>query len=110
MEKEEIDAIQNQLNNDITKHTSVILVVAFFSCQVTLMIILVLSYKISMSISKPLTSLIKIADVINDNATEKNIINNLDDDIKNLPEVLFLKDLEIIFIGRISIERVGSGF
>ena len=42
-----------------------------------------------MSISKPLTSLIKIADIINDNATEKNFISNLDEDLKHLPEVQF---------------------
>ena len=65
-----------------------------------------------MSISKPLTSLIKIADVINDNATEKNFISNLDEDLKNLPEVLFFNFflfIEISFLGRIPIKRTCEG-
>lgn len=89
VEKEEIDEIQIKIQGNITKQTNVVFVIAFLLCMVTLSVILILSYSISMSISKPLTRLIKIADIINDNATEKNFISNLDEDLKNLPEVLF---------------------
>lgn len=56
-------------------------------CVITLSVVLMISYSLSMGISKPLTGLIRVANVINDNATEKNIIGHLDEDIKNLPEV-----------------------
>lgn len=97
MEKEEIEEIQKKIQGNITKQTNVVFFIAFFLCMVTLSVILILSYSISMSISKPLTRLIKIADIINDNATEKNFISNLDEDLKNLPEVLFFNFFIYLF-------------
>ena len=50
-----------------------------------IMLILSLCYYVSMTISRPLRKLIQIASLINNNATEKNFIKSIQN---NLPDVI----------------------
>lgn len=45
-------------------------------------------YKVTVSVTRPLKGLIKFANIINNNATEKNFLADTEREIDNLPEVV----------------------
>lgn len=84
-----METTKKDFQQTIDHQTSAIQVLTLFFCTITLAVIIVVSYTISMKISKPLTSLIKVSEFINRNASEKNLVNNLEEYIRDLPEVIF---------------------
>ena len=70
------------------RHTTLIMVLGFFICSLTMSCVLVLCYKVCMSISKPLKIMINAANIINNNATDKNLIMNIEEDLNEIPKVI----------------------
>ena len=56
-------------------------------CIITLSAVVIFTFKVTMSLSKPLKKLIKFANVINNNGSEKKFLKEMRDEITNLPEV-----------------------
>ena len=56
-------------------------------CSFTLIGVILCVYSVTMTIAKPLKKLIKFANIINSNATEKNFLSDTQKEIANLPEV-----------------------
>ena len=87
VKKAEIESIQNIASQNIKKQTNVILVLGMFCCTLTAAIVVVICYHVTMSISKPLKNVIRVADFINDNAGNKEAISKIISDVGGLPEV-----------------------
>lgn len=71
------------------KNIGTIIFLALIFCSFTIGFVIVLSFKVTMTISKPLKAMIRIADLVNNRITEEHVLNEVREEIKNLPEVCF---------------------
>ena len=87
MEKKEIEWIQDHLKVVMNNHSNVISFLALLFCTITIGLVIIFSFKVTMTISKPLKKLIKVADIINNKITEEKALQEIRDEIQDLPEV-----------------------
>lgn len=85
--KSEIESIQTNLQNIMIDNRNVIIYLALLFCSLTIAAVVIFSFKVTMSISKPLKKLINAADLVNDKITEQRVLENVRNEIHNLPEV-----------------------
>ena len=72
----------------MTKAKGVIQFIALVFCFSTIGAVIVFSFKVTMTISKPLKKLIQVADIINNKITEQEVLEKTRSEIQDLPEVL----------------------
>ncbi|MCB0512748.1 MAG: hypothetical protein KDC72_09375 [Bacteroidetes bacterium] len=78
------------ISSTIKKHTSLVFAIGLVCCTTTAAVIIVFSFYLAMSISKPLKNVIRVANFINDNAGNKEAISQIISDVGGLPEVKYL--------------------
>lgn len=96
--------IENTLRTTIYRQNQMILFISMNSCVLTIAVVICFCYNVAMSISRPLRKLIKIASLINNNATQKNRVSNIQEE---LPMVNLKKNsIKNIYILRENIKLV----
>jgi len=72
------------------KHWILMQFIGMICCSLTLVAVLLCSYNVTITIAKPLKTLIKFANLINSKVTEKNFLDDARKEVMNLPEVIEL--------------------
>ena len=72
---------KDNVQTNIDKQNNIILFITLYSCVLTLIIVIFFSFRVAMAISRPLKKLIKIASLINNNSSEKNIVGVINDEL-----------------------------
>ena len=103
MEKDEVSEIETTLKNTIYRQNQMILFISMNSCILTIAVVICFCYNVAMSISRPLRKLIKIASMINNNATQKNRVANIQEELPNVNSYIFIKK-KMIFRENIKLE------
>jgi hypothetical protein len=83
--EEEIHTISMKLEEQIRTQKSLIVFISIIASAFTISIVICLCYYVATLISAPLKKLIHVADLLNNNATEKNVLKDLE--IKEEEEV-----------------------
>ena len=81
VEKAEVSEIETTLKNTIYRQNQMILFISMNSVILTIAVVICFCYNVAMSISRPLRKLIKIASMINNNATQKNRVANIQEEL-----------------------------
>lgn len=84
VEKSEVSEIETTLETTIYRQNQMILFISMNSCVLTIAVVICFCYNVAMSISRPLRKLIKIASLINNNATQKNRVANIQDELPSV--------------------------
>lgn len=90
----EIDEIATMMKAIMEKNQLMMKFTAMVLCSCTIAAVIIFTFKATMSIAKPLKTLIRFADLINSNATEKDFMETARSEVLSLPEVLLLNYLE----------------
>ena len=95
MEKSEINDTENYLNRIMLQNLMLMRFIVMICCSFTLIGVMLCVYSVTMTIAKPLKKLIKFANIINSNATEKNFLSDTQNELASLPAVFFFINLSI---------------
>jgi sensor histidine kinase YesM len=90
VEEAEVSEIETTLKNTIYRQNQMILFISMNSCILTIAVVICFCYNVAMSISRPLRKLIKIASMINNNATQKNRVSNIQEELPNVMNQKFV--------------------